>query len=139
MNSVKPKFFFRINPLLIRSLIKRIFRTAIPIHYLNRSILVILCYSNLHVMYQCLMYPSVECKLKRCKDLYLCDRCAKPGHQTEQCKAAKEAFKACKICNQNSHYRALFFNKDTTSANICLSSALIEHDLLLPQLEVIVH
>ena len=37
------------------------------------------------------------------------------------------------------HYWALCPNKDTTSANICLSSTLIEHDLLLPLLEVIVY
>ena len=48
---------------------------------------------NLHVMSQSGRYPSVKNKLKRSKDLGLCDRCAKPGHPTEQYKSAKEAFK----------------------------------------------
>ena len=66
------------------------------------------CYlfsSNLHVMSQCGRYPLVKNKLKRCNALGLCDRCAKPGHPTEQCKGAKEAFKAWK---RTGHFQQVF-------------------------------
>ena len=58
-------------------------------------------------MSQCGRYSSVENKLKRFNDLDLCDQCTKPGHPTEHCQGAKEAFKDCKDCNKKTHYWAL--------------------------------
>ena len=90
-------------------------------------------------MSQCGRYHLVESKLKRYNDLGLRDRCAKPGDPNEKRKGIKKAFKACKVGSKKSHYWALCPNKNSTSIDICLSFALIEHDLLRPLLELIIH
>ena len=97
-----------------------------------------LCATNAHQMSVCTKYPSAEDKLRRCREIKLCTRCARPGHGPDNCRGSKEEFRPCKVCEKKSHYWALCPKGVPTSTSTCMSFARKEQDLLLPIVEVVV-
>lgn len=66
-----------------------------------------------HFNDQCIQYETIEQRSQRAKELLLCHRCLKKGHNEQACRSTRE----CHYCKSKAHNRALCRRK----ANFAIS------------------
>ena len=98
-----------------------------------------LCASDAYFFSLCPKFPTVECKLRQCKERKLCQFCASPRHLTTDCRGNRGELLPSKICGKDNHYWSLCPEKDEASSpSLSVSSACSDKELLLPHIRVTV-
>ncbi|KAH7673197.1 Zinc knuckle family protein [Aphelenchoides avenae] len=62
-----------------------------------------LCNMESHVAANCLIYPTIQKRLRRVLKLQICLLCLRGGHQAKSCPKRKK--QPCKICGHGQHHR----------------------------------
>ena len=93
------------------------------------------CNCTSHNMFNCKKFTSHDARLRRCRELNLCENCTSLKHNKSNCKTSLDF--GCYLCKSKSHISALcptFVNK--TVSNFCVNSSRLGGINILPTLNI---
>ena len=95
------------------------------------------CATRGHSMVNCTKYNNYDSRIKKCRELNMCEKCTSIKHKSREC-FGNLSF-PCKFCKSKEHISATcnkFKNIESVSSNLCLNAGIQENLFLLPIVEV---